>query len=297
MKNKLFSGIMPALITTVNEDNTLKRDVAEEVMRRELKTGITGFYINGATGEGPLLPEKTRMEMAELAVDVCRGRGAVINHVGAADMASALRLAKHARETGCDAVASVVPNFFFKFKEECVLDYYRRLAAAAELPVLVYVQGLMTDDPYAFMQKAITIDGVIGCKFTNFNFYAMHRITKLNGGDINVINGPDEMLICGLTMGADGGIGSTYNVIPAWYCALYEAFRKGDFAAARDWQYKIDRVVEILLADGSCIASVKAYFSLLGIDAGFAALPQLRLDAAQMKTLHDRLAAEGVEVG
>ncbi len=296
MKNKLFSGIMPALITPVNEDNTLKTAAAEAIMRRELRAPITGFYINGATGEGPILPEKTRMEQAELAVDVCRGRGVVINHVGAPDMASALRLAKHACEVGCDAVASVVPNFFFKFNEACVLDYYRRLSDAAGLPVLVYVQGLLADDPYAFMTKAIQIDGVIGCKFTNFNFYAMRRITLLNGGDINVINGPDEMLICGLTMGADGGIGSTYNVIPAWYCALYDAFRAGDFAKARDWQYKIDRVVEILLSDGSCIASVKAYFTKLGIDCGYAALPQLRLNEEQVGRLCSRLAAEGVEM-
>lgn len=51
----------------------------------------------------------------------------------------------------------------------------------------------------------------------------MRRVIELNTGDINVINGPDEMLICGLTMGADAGIGSIYNIMPEKFVKLYGA--------------------------------------------------------------------------
>ena len=199
-KNKIFTGILPALITPIREDGTFLRQAAEEVIDYEFRSPISGFYINGATGEGPVLSEKTRMEMAETAVEKTRGRGKIINHIGAPDTNSAFRLAKHAAEIGCDAVSSVMPNFYFKFTTSQILDYYKRIADISGLPVVVYANGLMNQNPVDFMREAMKIEGVIGVKYTNFDYYDLHRITELNGGDINVLNGPDEMLICGLTM-------------------------------------------------------------------------------------------------
>ena len=55
--NKLFKGIMPAMITPIFEDGTLNRAAAEKIMAHEMKSGIRGFYVNGATGEGLFLSE------------------------------------------------------------------------------------------------------------------------------------------------------------------------------------------------------------------------------------------------
>ena len=292
MKNKLFSGIMPAMITPFDENGALKAESARRIMDRELNRGVDGFYVNGATGEGLFLSEATRREMAETAVETCRGRGVVINHVGAVDAQSALRLAKHAREIGCDAISSLVPNYVTTYTDEQVLDYYKRLSDVSGLPVLVYCTGLVNGDPVAFMEKAIRVDGLIGCKFTMFNYYNMQRITYLNGGDINVINGPDEMLICGLTMGADGGIGSTYNLMPEWFCELYKAFRSGDFARAQETQTRINRVIEVLLRHG-CIASIKEAFTVMGYDAGSVAYPGKVFDKAGRDALMKDLTEAG----
>ena len=69
MKNKLFSGIMPAMITPFDENGALKAESAHRIMDRELNRGVNGFYVNGATGEGLFLSEATRREMAETAVE------------------------------------------------------------------------------------------------------------------------------------------------------------------------------------------------------------------------------------
>ena len=272
MKNKHFGGVMPAFITPFDENGALKADSARRLMERELNAGVQGFYVNGATGEGLFLPETTRRDMAETAVDACRGRGVVINHVGAVDPAQAVRLARHAGQIGCDAISSMVPNYVTTYTDEQVLDYYKRLADASSLPVLVYCTGLLKSDPVRFMEKAMKIDGVAGLKYTMFNYYNMQRITELNGGDINVINGPDEMLVLGLLMGADGGIGSTYNLMPEWFLELYAAFRAGEIQRARDVQVRINRVISVLLEYG-CIASIKEAFEIMGYDVGHVAYP------------------------
>ena len=280
MKNKLFKGIMPAIVTPFNDDGTLKKETARKLFEYELNYGIKGFYVNGATGEGLYLPEKTRMEMIETAVDVCKGKGAVINHVGAIDANSALRLAKHAGEVGCDAISSLVPNYVNNYSTEQVLDYYKRISDASGLPVLVYCTGLLKDSPYEFMKKALGTGNVIGLKYTMPNYYNMQQITLLNGGDINVINGPDESLICGLTMGADGGIGSTYNLMGAWYVELYDAFCAGEFEKARQLQFRINKVITVLLRH-DCIPAIKEALTIMGFDIGSIAYPGKRFTKEQ----------------
>ena len=291
--NKLFKGIMPALITPINVDGTLKKSSAEKIVLRETAACVDGFYVNGATGEGLFLSEKTRMKMLESVVSACAGRGKIINHVGAVDTQQALRLARHSAKLGCDAISSLVPNYINKYTTEQIEDYYRRLHGESGLSVLVYCTSLAGSEPYAFMERAMQIKGVIGCKYTLSDYYSMQRITELNGGDINVINGPDEMLICGLTMGADGGIGSTYNLMPERYLRLYNAFRAGRFDEARREQYAINRVIDVLLAHG-CIASIKEAFNYMGFDAGAVAYPGKVFDREESALLIKQLKKAGL---
>ena len=112
-QNILFRGIMPALITPLNDNATIRVQSVKPIMDWQMQQGVHGFYVLGATGEGAVLAEKERMRMAEAAADAVKGTGRkLILHIGAPEMASAERLAKHAREVGADAVSSVYPNFF-----------------------------------------------------------------------------------------------------------------------------------------------------------------------------------------
>ena len=286
---------MPALITPFDKDEKLLSFAAERVIRYEMDQGVDGFYINGATGEGLFLPEDTRKELAEMAVGICKGKVSIIDHVGAVDPCSAFRLAHHAGQIGCDAISSLVPNYIAQYNVEQILDYYRRLADEASLPVIVYCNSLMQDDPVSFMEKAIQIDGVIGIKYTNMNYYNLHRITMLNEGNINVINGPDEMLVCGLLMGADGGIGSTYNVMADRFVKLYKAFMQGDIEGARDIQYGINAVISVILKYG-CIPAVKQIMTLMGFDVGNIAYPGKCFSAEETGMLVKDLKDAGFEL-
>lgn len=60
-------------------------------------------------------------------------------------------------------------------------------------------------DPTVLMEKVLELPGVIGMKFTRNDYYELFRISRIQGGNINLLNGPDETLLCGLVMGADGG--------------------------------------------------------------------------------------------
>ena len=291
MTNVLFSGILPALVTPLTERETINEDVARRLMRWHMDEGMDGFYICGATGEGPVVDPKERMRLAEMAREETRARDKkAIIHVGAIDLTTAKALARHAGEIGADAISSV-PPFFFGYGEKEIAQYYTELAEAAGVPLIMYCSPLSgVNITYDMVSRFLNIPHAIGVKWTSYDYYTMHRIKELRGGDVNVLNGPDECLLCGLTMGADGGIGATYNVMPRMFRQIYDRFRAGDIEGARQAQYKANRLIEVIIRFG-VQASLKEMLGMLGYDCGFCVYPQKRLSDEERQGLRDALKA------
>jgi len=293
MYKEQFSGIIPALVTPIDEYGALNEKTVRELIDWQLGQGVSGFYICGNTGEGPALPESTRFHMAEVAVEHVAGRGQVICHVGAADAQSALRLARHAHGIGCGAISSLPPTAYYDYGEDEIFDYYKRLGESCPLPLLVYANAMFRQADIApFVERLMGLPTVAGAKFTRYNFFEMRNVCELCGGNIAVLNSPDEMLINGLTMGACAGIGSTYNVMPGRYAALYDAFTRGDFEAARQLQFEINHVIRDIIKYG-VIRSIKQILCEMGFDAGGPVWPGRGFSLEEAKTLRYELSAAG----
>lgn len=296
MSNIRFRGIMPALLTPFDENGKIKREAVKAMMDAEYACGVKGFYINGSTGEGPALSLKTRLELSETVAEANRGRGVIIEHIGAPCYADAVALTRHAEQTGADAISSLAPNFYFSFTDDELVDYYQSIADLTDKPLIVYVTSHIKSDVVKLTERLMEIPNVIGLKYTLPDYFLMRRLCEVNHGDINIINGPDEMLICGLIMGAQGGIGSTYNVMPDWYVALYDAASQGDWEKAREIQYKINRVIAVLLrfSENGAIKGVKAAMRLKGFDVGEAVYPSRHYQKEEMAALKSELQALGI---
>lgn len=286
MDRIMFKGIMPALVTPINEDGTLRKDAAVKLVKSLGETGITGYYILGGTGEGVTIERNTRMEFAELVKDAAPKGLKIINHIAASDLSTVRMLAKHSREIGMDGLASV-PPFFYNYDEAGIIEYYTAMSEASDgMPLMVYASPLSgAPVPVSTIEKMLSIPGFVGMKYTNPNYYQMSRYKKIDGGNVNIINGPDEMLALGLQMGADGGIGSTYNNMPSLYVALYNAAQKGDFAEAIRLQHKANDVIEIMINSGNVIGAVKLLLEMQGFDVGETNRPMPRFSAEKKKEL------------
>lgn len=293
MDRILFRGIMPALITPVNDDGSIREAVTRRLIADLSAAGITGFYILGSTGEGVATDRDVRMEFAELVRDARPDGINIINHIGAADLATVKKLARHARKAGLDAISSV-PPFFFNYDEQGIIDYYRAMSDESEgLPLIIYAAPMSGPLlPVSTIEKMLDIPGFIGMKFTNPNYYLMSRYKKIDGGNINIFNGPDETCALGLLMGADGAIGSTYNIMPRTFVGIYDAVQAGDMAAAMQLQHKADDLIEALL-DYNVVEAVKVALTLKGYDVGDVTPPLPRMTAAQKAALTAKLKALG----
>lgn len=283
-----FSGVMSALVSCIDEHEQVKEDAMRRLMDWHLKEGFTGFYLTGGTGEGPVLQKETRKRIAEIAKDAVGGRAKLIAHVGAIDLTTACELARHAGEIGLDAISSV-PPFFFHYGEGEITDYYRALSDASGLPVLMYASPLSgVSITWDMVDRLMDIPNMIGLKWTSYDYFTMHRIKSLRGGNINVINGPDECLLCGLAMGADGGIGATYNVMPKLFAQVYRGFRAGDMAAAQAAQFKANKLIELLIKFG-VVCGIKDILAMIGYDCGYQVYPQKRFTDEERTAFHQAL--------
>lgn len=269
---KEIKGVIPALLTPFDKEENLDEKGLRALIGKLLEEGVHGLYVTGSTGEGFLMNQEDRMKAVEIAMDEVAGRVPVIVHVGAISTRLSLELTHHASETGADAISSV-PPFYYKFSEKEIIEYYRELAAATELPMIIYnipLAGLMG---YETILKLAKLPGVEGIKYTATSHYEITRLKSDLGEDFMVYSGADEMALSGLMAGADGIIGSTYNAISDTFMDLYSAYVEGRLEEARDIMNEAVAVIMQLLSYGSLMALLKAINRWMGVPAGYVRKP------------------------
>ena len=278
----LIRGILPALVTPMNADGTTVHYAAlRGLVDYQIERGVSGFFVCGGTGEGLLLTDEERRRILETVVEQVAGRASVIAHVGALATSAAQQLARHAAALGVDAVAAV-PPVYFRVDREALLSHYALIAeAAAGTAVHVYNIPSATGVEISaeVMADLLQIPGVAGIKYSSYNLYDMRKIIELHP-TLTVLSGFDEVCVAGLAMGAHGAIGSTYNVLPATFSALYQATQAGDWERARTLQYRADQVIQALLSV-PMLAGIKALLSEWGLDCGTPRRPQRPLSAPE----------------
>lgn len=288
---------MAALPTPLTNDGEIKVATVKKLVEHSLAEGLHGFYVTGATGEGVSLSAKKRETMVNAVIEANAGRGKVIVHVGAIDPYEAMALTRQATAAGADGVSAMPPNYMFEYDADEIIEYYTRLAGETNLPLLLYATPkTVALDINGIIERLLAVPNIVGAKDTRANYYKMWQLKQLNGGDVNVINGPDQMLICGLTMGADGGIGGTYSTMPRWFADLYKSFRAGKIDEARAIQAKINRGIHVLhaIGHGNGVRGVKTALTLQGFDMGAAVYPASRYSVDEMKQFEKELKTVGM---
>ncbi len=270
MDNK-FKGIFTALLTPFDKNNKINDRVLEELIRYNVNKGVQGFYVCGSTGEAFLLSTEERKHIMEV-VKSCAPDKTLIAHIGSVNEAEALELGVHANKLGYDLVSSVAP-YYYKFTFDEIKNYYCRLADASELPMLVYHIPAFSGVSMGIseMSNFLSDDRFAGIKYTSNDFFTMEQC-KSAFPDKIVYNGYDEMCLAGLSMGADGAIGSTYNFMADKFVKITELFASGKMEEARKVQQEANRIITALCKVGVMIAE-KEVMNQLGMDFGICRHP------------------------
>ena len=290
-----LKGIIPALVTPLNPDETINTDVLKSLICFLLSKDADGFYIGGATGEGLALKTEERMILAQEAISIVNRQKPCIVQVAAADFGDAILLAKHAEKAGADAI-SATPPLFFDYDEDDVYQYYKALADAVHIPMMIYYNPAAGFHINAeFAARMFEVDNITAIKWTSSNYYEMLRLKDLTHGEMNIINGPDEMLLAGLNSGADGGIGTTYNFMMELIKSIYTNFIHKNTETAIQKQIQVARIISEL-KKYKVIPATKVILEHMGFSVGNATFPMKRYTKEEKAHIVSKLKQAGLTV-
>lgn len=278
-----FEGIVPAIITPMNSEGGLNEQAFRDVMDFNIRSGVHGFWIAGGTGESILLSDEENKRIADIASDQNQGRINNIMHVGAPTTVRAARLAEHAARSGVEAICCI-PPFFYQFSDEEIVEHYRTVAAASDLPLFVYNLPSSTGvEITPGLMKKIQ-DGVpqlAGLKHSSSN---LEDIRVFSDMGLRAFIGSSMRMLPALTIGAAGCVDGPPCAAPELWVELWHAYIAKDLARAEKAQMVASDFAEILVKDGFH-ANIKAFIShRLGIDCGAprppgSAAPAARIDS------------------
>ena len=267
-----FKGVIPAVLSVFDEQENLDDQGTREFIRFLMSFPIGGLYLTGSTGETFLMNEEERMHQVEVVMDEVGDRVPVVVHVGAMSTRASVKLAKQAAAAGAAGVSSV-PPFYFKYTNDQIYGYYKDIAEATDLPMIVYnipLAGMMTVD---MIRRLSEIDNVKGVKYTGTAIYEVTQIKDRCKDGFRVYGGCDELGSSNIALGVDGIIGSFYNVIPDLFAQIWEAVKSGRVEEATRLQHGALHIISTGLGSGSIMACLKLWLRSAGVPAGYARRP------------------------
>lgn len=267
MAEHKLGGIFTALLTPFDKNGKINDNALVDLIQMNIKKGVSGFYVNGSTAESFLLTEAERKHVYELVAAEAGGKVKLIAQIGAISTDQAISWAKVAESLGYDAISSVAP-FYFKFSTDEVKNYYFDIVNEVSLPMIVYhipaFSGVALGA--AAFDAFLTDDRFAGVKYTATDYFLMEQI-KSAYPDKVIYNGYDETFLAGLSMGADGGIGSTYNFMADKYVTIKKLFEENKIAEAQEKQREVNFIITLLVKYGVMPAE-KEILNQLGLDFG-----------------------------
>lgn len=298
-KLKDFNGIIPAHLTTFDENMKFNPKRSKQLVEFAIQMGAGGLYLTGSNGMGPMMSVAERKEVTEVTMEQVAGRVPVVVHVGAPSSCMSIDLAKHADECGADGI-SAVPPYYGVPSFDVVYSYYQRIAESTDLPFVIYAMTGFAGFTYNVqtVKKLASIKNVKGMKYTGPHHYMMGRIRKAMPDDFMMYSGSDEMLLSAQIMGVKDAIGGTYNVMPDIYVQARDELWAGNTRKAQKLMLASNDIIEISRSFKPHAAKLEC-LKFMGVDAGFCRCPMPGFDENERiefrKTMIDYAKASDVE--
>lgn len=242
---KKYQGIIPAFYACYDEEGNVSEQGVRKLAKHLLDKGVQGVYVNGSSGECIYQSVAERKLILENVMEVLKGKMTVIAHVACNNTKDSCELAAHAESLGVDAIAAI-PPIYFHLPEHAIAKYWNDISAAApNTDFIIYnipqLAGVTLTIP--LFKEMLKNPRVKGVKNSSMPVQDIQMFKDAGGEDCVVFNGPDEQLVSGLAMGATGGIGGTYAVMPEVYLAIRRLVEEGKIEEATKVQYEADRII------------------------------------------------------
>ena len=267
-------GLIDAPFTPFYENGEVNLEPIPAYAAMLQKNGLQGVFINGSSGEGYMLTDEERMNLAEAWVAAAPEGFKVIVHVGSCCVKASRKLAEHAQKIGAWGIGAMAPPFPKICRIEELVKYIEEIACGApELPFYYYHIPAFNGAFLPMVKLLEAVDGRVpnfaGIKYTFESIYEYNQCRLYKDGKFDMLHGQDETILPSLAMGgAQGGIGGTTNYNGKELVGIIEAWKAGDLELARERQNFSQEVINVICHYRGNIVGGKRIMKLIGLDLG-----------------------------
>lgn len=257
-KSTPIKGSLVAIVTPMKANGDLDFGQLRQLIDWHVSEGTNGIVIVGTSGESPTVSVDEHCELIKVAVEQVNRRIPVIAGTGGNSTKEAIELTEFAKKVGADASLQVVP-YYNKPTQEGMYQHFKTIAEKVDLPAILYnVPGrTVADLSNATIARLAKVPGIAGIKDATGNLErgsALLATLKAQGSnDFAVYSGDDLTAIFLMLMGGQGNISVTANVAPKLMAELCAAATSGDLNRAREIQFKLLDVHQMMFVEANPI--------------------------------------------
>ena len=297
-KNFRMNGLIPATFTPMHKDGSLNLGQIKPIVERLLAFKTMSLFVCGTTGECTSMTTPERKATLDAFLAASAGRIPIVAHVGHTAIAESRDLAAHAQSAGASAIATTSPFYFKPASVSVLVDCMAEIAAGApDLPFYYYYIPHLTGVTLSvedFLRAAANrIPNLAGIKYTAPTLYEFQTCAALENGRFNMLFGCDEMLLSGLAAGAQGAVGSTYNLAAPLYHKIRSCFEEGKHEEAQQLQLLSAQMVALVVQKYRPLPGLKSMMKIAGIDCGPTRLPMVAMSDDEIDALKRDLESIG----
>jgi 4-hydroxy-tetrahydrodipicolinate synthase len=281
-------GVFPYLVSPIDASGRVKTGVLAKLCDDLIKAGVHGLTPLGSTGEFAYLNTEQRTAVVQTTIEAARKRVPVIAGVAATATADAVTQAKNYQRLGADGILAILESYF-PLKDEQVEDYFRAIADAVDIPVVLYTnpQFQRSDLSLDTIAKLATHPRIRYIKDASTNTGRLLSIMN-RCPDMKVFSASAHIPAAVMLIGGVGWMAGPACVVPRQSVRLYDLCRSGRFDDAMKLQRKLWGINEAF-ARFNLAACIKAGLQIQGYDVGDPVPPQPALTAAERKIVEKTL--------
>ena len=288
----IFEGTGVALVLPMFEDGSIDYEGYKRQVQRMIDGGVKALLVNGTTGEPATIDIEDEFELTKITVEMAKGTGVkVIAGAGSNYTAQAIRKAKFNAEAGADANLVVTP-YYNKTSQRGLIEHYKAVAAASDLPLIMYnVPGRtgmkISVDTVVELAK---VPNIVAMKdATDDIAYAMEVLTRTKDMDFDWYSGCDDNILPFIAAGGKGVISVLSNLYPRETEMFAQAALKGDLELARKMAYDLNDVSKYLFIDVNPIMPKAALKHMGVIESDMLRQPLIPTTEENKKLLFDAM--------
>jgi dihydrodipicolinate synthase len=296
-----IKGLIDAPFTPFHANGDVNLEPIPAYAAMLKKNGLKGVFVNGSSGEGYMLTDQERMDIAQAWIDATKEFDdfKVIVHVGSCCLRSSKKLAEHAKAIGAYGIGAMAPPFPKIGRIEELVQYIEGITAGApDLPFYYYHIPAFNGAYLPMVDLLKAVDGRVpsfaGIKYTYESLYEYNQCRLYKNGKYDMLHGQDETILPCLAMGGvQGGIGGTTNYNGRELTAIQDAWEKGDLEAARNHQNFAQEVINVICRYRGNIVGGKRIMKLIGLDLGPNRVPFRTITPEEEAAMKQELEAIG----